>query len=169
MGRVKSVLDHVRIAKPCSSSWADMTGDNRVRFCAQCKLNVYNLSDMTRGQAERLIHENQGRLCVQYYMRHDGTIITKDCPVGWQRMKQGLLRLAYAFAAVVALTAVALGWHGASGNRFSLLRHIEPFASIVERFRPSPPIQLWGAMVGQPNIRLLPPNQSTKQARGPGA
>ncbi len=46
------VLEDVRIASPCSASWEDMTGDARVRFCGKCAKNVYNLSEMTRDEAE---------------------------------------------------------------------------------------------------------------------
>ena len=28
-----NLLDRVRIASPCSASWSDMAGDDRVRFC----------------------------------------------------------------------------------------------------------------------------------------
>ena len=51
-----------------------MKGDQRVRFCDQCKLNVYNLSEMSRPAAERLVLQTEGRLCVRYYQRADGTM-----------------------------------------------------------------------------------------------
>ncbi len=40
--RRASLLENVRIASPCSASWDDMVGDERVRFCGQCTKNVYN-------------------------------------------------------------------------------------------------------------------------------
>jgi hypothetical protein len=30
----------------------------------------------------------EGRLCVRFYKRSDGTVITQDCPVGWAKIKQ---------------------------------------------------------------------------------
>jgi hypothetical protein len=65
-----------------------MYGDERTRFCGQCKLNVYNLSGMTREEAENLVTNAEGRLCVRFYRRADGTVITENCPVGWARVKQ---------------------------------------------------------------------------------
>lgn len=59
-----------------------MDGDQRVRFCQQCKLNVYNLSEMTKKDAEDLILEKEGKLCVRFYKRLDGTVLTRDCPLG---------------------------------------------------------------------------------------
>ena len=93
MARFTNRLDHVRIAAPCKADWNQMIGDDRVRFCGQCSLNVYNLSSMTKSDAESLIARNEGRLCVKFYRRLDGSIITKDCP-GWiaRDSPQGVLR-----------------------------------------------------------------------------
>ena len=41
--RALPLLDHVRVATPCSASWDDMLGDERVRFCLSCQKDVYNL------------------------------------------------------------------------------------------------------------------------------
>ncbi|MBY0451311.1 MAG: hypothetical protein K2X01_11875 [Cyanobacteria bacterium] len=75
-------LDALNVASPCPANWEEMTGDDRVRFCNSCQLNVYHLSGMTRLEAEMLIQEKEGKLCVRYYRRADGTILTKDCPLG---------------------------------------------------------------------------------------
>lgn len=76
------VLPNIRVATPCRADWNAMTGDDRVRACGACNKNVYNLSDMTRDEAEALILEKEGRLCVRYFQRKDGTILLKDCAVG---------------------------------------------------------------------------------------
>jgi hypothetical protein len=109
-----SPLDHVTVAAPCNVGWDNMVGDERVRFCGQCSLNVYNLSGMTQGEAERLISQAEGRLCVRYYRRADGTILTKNCPVGLRALKRRLSRVAGAsisavlsfFAGVLAVTGL---------------------------------------------------------------
>ena len=88
MSRFDSPLTNVRIASPCSADWEQMYGDDRKRFCGDCKLNVYNLSGMSREEAEALIMNAEGRLCVRFYKRRDGSVITEDCPVGWARVKQ---------------------------------------------------------------------------------
>ena len=88
MSRFDSPLNNIRIASPCSANWDEMYGNDRMRFCGQCKLNVYNLSGMTREEAESLVTNAEGRLCVRFYRRVDGTVITENCPVGWARVKQ---------------------------------------------------------------------------------
>jgi hypothetical protein len=88
MSTFNNPLKNIRIASPCSADWDQMYGDDRKRFCGDCKLNVYNLSGMTREEAEALIINAEGRLCVRFYKRRDGSVITQDCPVGWARIKQ---------------------------------------------------------------------------------
>ena len=81
-------LDKIKVAAPCTAEWRFMYGGDRVRFCGQCNQNVYNLSAMSREQAEDLIRRKEGHLCVRYYRRRDGTIITNNCPVGLQAIKE---------------------------------------------------------------------------------
>lgn len=88
MSRFESPLNNIRIASPCSANWDEMYGNDRMRHCGQCKLNVYNLSGMTRQEADDLVTNAEGRLCVRFYRRTDGTVITENCPVGWARVKQ---------------------------------------------------------------------------------
>ena len=38
-------------------------------------------------EAERLIAEREGRLCVRFYQRTDGTVLTADCEVGVRRRR----------------------------------------------------------------------------------
>ncbi len=78
-------LDNIAIAEPCQASWDDMSGNERVRFCGDCKLNVYNFSAMSRSEAEGMARTTEGRLCVRFYRRADGTVLTRDCPVGLRR------------------------------------------------------------------------------------
>src|SRR5262245_18296403 len=75
------VLDNIRVASPCNAEWETMIGDDRVRHCGACDKQVYNLSEMTRDEAQALIVAREGRLCIRYYQRKDGTILTADCTV----------------------------------------------------------------------------------------
>jgi hypothetical protein len=88
MPKFDSPLNNIQIASPCSADWNEMFGDDRKRHCGDCKLNVYNLSGMTKDEAESLVMNAEGRLCVRFYRRADGSVITQDCPVGWAKVKQ---------------------------------------------------------------------------------
>ncbi len=103
-------LNDIRIASPCPADWDVMAGDDRVRFCGECRLNVYNLSDMTRQEAEALVKQHEGRLCVRFYRRADGTLLTRDCPKGaavlHRRRISRLLKTGVAAAVVVTLAGI---------------------------------------------------------------
>ncbi|HYO08777.1 MAG TPA: hypothetical protein VER17_07370 [Tepidisphaeraceae bacterium] len=100
-------LDVIEIPKPCPADWDDMRGDERVRFCKHCSLNVYNLSAMTRDDAERMVAEAEGKLCVRFYKRLDGTVITQDCGGGWRLAARRVGRFASAATAVVLSAVLA--------------------------------------------------------------
>src|SRR5689334_8290921 len=78
-------LDSIRIGSPCRERWDDMTGDAQVRLCAGCNRNVYNLSEMTRAEAEAVLAVRGVKPCVRFYRRADGTIMTADCPTTARR------------------------------------------------------------------------------------
>ncbi len=75
-------LDNLGVASPCHERWDDMVGDDTTRFCLKCEKNVYDLSSMTKTEAEALITAKEGKVCVRFYRRADGTILTADCPEG---------------------------------------------------------------------------------------
>src|SRR6476619_1662628 len=62
MGAPLPILELITIPSPCSNSWEEMTGDDRVRHCGECGKNVYDLSALTRKQAAALIVEKDGTL-----------------------------------------------------------------------------------------------------------
>ena len=113
-----SPLENIRIASPCSANWDDMYGTDRQRFCGECKLNVYNLSGMKKYDAENLLRLSEGRLCVRYFVRSDGSVLTADCPVGWAKVKRRLSVMATAAFSIMLtllgglLAASFFRWHG---------------------------------------------------------
>ena len=67
-------LEQVRVAEPCPVAWGAMKGDDQRRFCSHCSLHVHNLSAMPRDEAQRLICESAGRLCVAYVPDAEGGV-----------------------------------------------------------------------------------------------
>ena len=111
------LLDRARIAAPCPAKWEDMTGDDKVRHCALCNLNVHNFSAMSREEAEGILTkhfntdgspiESAGRVCGGFYRRTDGTYLLQDCPTGLAAIKARVRNAWIRVAAAVGLIGSA--------------------------------------------------------------
>jgi len=150
------ILDNIRVATPCSADWNAMTGDERARLCGQCDRHVYDISGLTRDQAEELIIEKEGVLCVRYFQRADGTILLADCEIGLEQKRRRRL-----FAAGAAATLAAGGMLGYELARPEKLERMEPAAVVqpapetipmVPIPAPQPPIMVEGHTAGVPPV-----------------
>jgi len=111
--RALPVLDSARPAAPCGVSWEAMLGNGRVRRCAVCSKQVFNVSGMNQADAETLLRERAEGECASFYRRIDKTIITADCPRGlWRRRARELGALA---AVALALGLVFFRWRTTGG------------------------------------------------------
>jgi hypothetical protein len=169
MPKLSSPLDDLRVAAPCSADWDQMFSfeGERVRFCSQCNLNVYNLSEMSRREAEDLITKTEGRLCVRFYQRADGSVLTRNCPVGLKKIKSRV-----AWVAQVALGMILSSVSGLGLYIFHLARKSSPLLDI----RPisEKPIVVMGEtplpVMGQSPHRIgrarIEPQQGELETRG---
>jgi hypothetical protein len=96
----------LKVASPCPALWSDMAGDDRTRFCDSCKKNVYNISGMSRDDAFALIEEREGDVCVRFYQRPDGTVLTADCKIGVAAVARRLKRMCAALLAFLGVFAI---------------------------------------------------------------
>jgi hypothetical protein len=120
-----------------------MDGDERVRFCRECNRNVYNLTAMTAREARRVVAEREGRLCVRFYQRRDGTVLTSDCPVGAKR--SFLVAGVRAAAAVAGIAAGVTALSACNSGEDQPIRMGEPLMG-------SPPVGGdWDAGTGEPD------------------
>ena len=71
-------LDLIDVRTPCPADWDRMAGDRRTRFCQGCQKHVHNLSAMMADEAERLVCQNAGRLCVRFERDAVGRVVTLD-------------------------------------------------------------------------------------------
>jgi hypothetical protein len=95
----------LKISSPCPVSWDSLAGDARVRYCGQCRLNVYNLADMSPDEVEQLVRKTEGRLCGRLYVREDQTATLRDC--GQSRLRR---RIRATLAVAVPLLLGAAAW-----------------------------------------------------------
>lgn len=170
MARFTNRLDNIRVAAPCSADWDGMFGNERVRLCEQCHLHVYNLSEMSRVEVNRLINQAEGRLCVRFYRRRDGSIITQNCPVGLRAIKRRLSRLATAAVSFVLSLMAGVGFYRFTDKSVWFRPHVMG-AIAVPHENSRLPTRVQGEMVVSPSAediimgRVVPMESSTTDKR----
>ena len=136
-------LDVIQIDSPCTENWDAMRGDECVRFCQGCQKHVFNLSAMTRPEAERVVCEAAGHLCVRFFPAEDGSVRTLEYrgPIGRRR--------GWRFWTAIGTCAAALV---AGVNTYVLARGRPP--------APAAPVMM-GAMPAQMGGACAPPSRPT--------
>src|SRR5262245_35813368 len=158
MARFNSPLNNVSVAAPCSADWDQMVGTDRARFCSQCSLTVYNLSSMGRSEAEHFVSTGEGRICIRYYRRRDGSIITRNCPVGLQMLKRRMSAVARAVSSAVLSFLAGLGVYQVVGSIATGPPSVAG-RMVIQGDRVGP------RMPPQPPITIPPSNVTTEQPR----
>lgn len=98
------ILENLVNTFECNLDWNDMPGSNRVRDCGQCKCKVFNMSQMSRREANAFLVENGTSQCMILEQRQDGSIVTDECPVPLRNIRNILGKLRHAVAVILTLT-----------------------------------------------------------------
>lgn len=107
MSSAKS-LRSITVSSPCLADWDQMTGNDQIRFCEHCHLQVHNISELTYSRAARLVARSNGRLCVRYYRDSEGAPATKRPATRLHQIARRTARLAAgAFSATLSLATAA--------------------------------------------------------------
>ena len=133
----------LRISSPCPMAWNDLTGNDRVRYCGQCKLNVYNLAEMSDAEVDALVRKTEGRLCGRLFLRGDRTATLRDCQTA---RKQRLYRRLATIGAVVLLAGFGWLFRGMEGpDRSRLPDWVRAIVNMIDpEPQPQPPRELVG-------------------------
>jgi hypothetical protein len=121
-----------------------MSGDDRVRFCDLCNLHVYNISQLTRREAETLVAKTEGRLCARMFRRADGTVITRDCPVGLRAIRRRVAKVAGAACSVL----LSLFTGVLARTRANSIAAYQPQASVSRNSSTLPVPANWASVAG---------------------
>ena len=99
-------IKELRVLSPCTTAeWSDK-GDDLSRHCATCDKHVYNLSVMTHDEANALIREKQGKLCIKLFHDRNGNVLTADSPIYLRLLRRKYL---IARAKFIGLALMLLG------------------------------------------------------------
>lgn len=74
-----NILDSICIAMPCSVDWSQMKGNDEIRLCSGCNKNVYNISAISKMEAESILSAPT-LPCIQLFRQDDGVIVTDERP-----------------------------------------------------------------------------------------
>jgi hypothetical protein len=97
-----------RAATPCSTLTDEPTrGTGRARYCWRCGLDVYDVASLAPADARAVMGLAGGAPCPALYVRRDGTVMKRDCPVGVRRNRVQRW-LGVASAVVVLLAAISI-------------------------------------------------------------
>jgi hypothetical protein len=136
------LLAQMAVPVPCTVAWESMTGTEQVRHCAQCGQKVYNISAMGCDDAEEFLQtkrvnddgQGQERLCVRFYRRPDGTVITRDCFALRRTLRTGTMWIFGILAGLLLITLGVFGWtrkgDGSAGSIWPRICEHEPFRTM---------------------------------------
>jgi hypothetical protein len=109
---------------------------------------------MSRQEAEDLITKTEGRLCVRFYRRADGSVLTQNCPVGLKALKRRVAWVAQVILGMVLSFVSGLGLY-----IFHLGRKPFPLLETRQIFEPAEiggmvvrPISEFHPQVGEPRL-----------------
>ena len=162
------------IASPCPALWSEMAGDDRSRFCQSCQLTVHNLSAMTNDEAQSLLataNDEGSRVCVRFYQREDGTVLTQDCPVGVElSLKQRLAQRAKHTATWIRWAAgLAIGvCLGSMSIASAMAESKSPplMGAVAVPMGAPPPVEIKGDVADPPKEPVKKPTPQKNDVRG---
>jgi hypothetical protein len=185
-----AALASVEIASPCPMQWKDLDGDERKRFCRQCQQHVFNLEELTIDEVMVMLQEaRRERVCMRFFRRADGTVVTRDCDSAFQVAKRVVARRMgtpadlgptrgpwQAIGGVVAVIVVTAGiWvseaYAKHVRRVESLGGSESVTTHVKTFRASAPAQEAIRPVGPPPAVevVKPPPPAPAPVEEPGS
>jgi hypothetical protein len=97
----------LRVRTACPKSWSELAGSGATRFCSECSLHVHGAAQLTRAQAERLVAEASGRVCMRLQIDPAGAPLYRDAAAAQPRVLDRAMR--WALAAAAGLLAACHG------------------------------------------------------------
>ncbi len=148
----KSPLDSLMLSFSCPVLWDSMEGDERERLCRQCDKKVYNISQMSKKEAEELLQSSGegAKKCVKFYQRKDGTITTDECPQFLRPVRDHCRRAFHAVSLAIALLISIV-----SGTTLFKLNRPSPEVDTSPYYYPVDPRYGMAGTIGESDLVML--------------
>jgi hypothetical protein len=139
MSYAKIPLEVLKIEDPCLVDWGEMRGDERTRFCHGCRKQVHNLSAMSRDEAERLVCQSAGNLCIRMTFDSVGAVVTVDYAGNERRQRRRGWRFWTGVGLLGALLSGGLRayWTGPRSLPTTVLGDMCPFPTTLPATAPT--------------------------------
>lgn len=95
---MKYTLENVEIENPCPIKWDSMSGNDEVRHCHTCRHKVYNISEMPKRRALKVLNQKEDSVCILYYRDDRNRIVTQNY---FGVFKRSFVRVCGAILAVI--------------------------------------------------------------------
>lgn len=138
----------VPIPKPCPARWDRMDGDDRTRFCRECRASVTDLSAMPEVEARAFVETNP-TACLRYtFDRRTGAILHGRAGCGSARVRISARRTGAAAALALALAgpahAAGVAWDSGGDTAWLTWARDTVFAAAV-----------WLGVVDEPAVQVM--------------
>jgi hypothetical protein len=134
--------------------WEHLVGNDKIRYCGRCQLNVYNLAVMGKAEVENIFRTTKGRVCGRLYLRGDRTATLRECPQG--RADKVRRRFLKAFAAVFVVVFALVCRNVARPDFSGFPQWVQTLVSWVEPEPPSRRTTVVGAICPPKSSGLVP-------------
>lgn len=74
---MKYTLNNFEVPKPCSMNWDEMNGSEEIRHCDRCQHQIYNLSEMPKRRALKVLNQTNEKVCITYLQDENNKVITQ--------------------------------------------------------------------------------------------
>lgn len=104
---MKYNLENLHVPEPCSMNWDEMKGGSEIRQCEKCQHPIYNLSEMTKSRALKVLNQKEDRVCVSYLKDEKNQVLIQNYFGIFQRkfikVLSVILAIVFSFSSIQAM------------------------------------------------------------------
>lgn len=144
---MKYTLENFEVPKPCSMNWDEMTGNEEIRHCGKCQHQIYNISEMPKRRALKVLNQPNERVCISYLQDEQNQVITQTY---FGIFKRNLVKFVSAILAIVfSLTSIqAMQTKNGKPKKKKIAKHRKykktskpPQMQVIGKRAPKPPVR----------------------------
>ncbi len=150
------------VPNPCHEDWDLLSPEDRGHFCTVCETKVWDLSGLTKEEAEAFLRAREGEdLCVSYRENSAGEVVHRPSPI--VPLGRLVRRLPAAAGLSLALAACSPGDSGAQQEADST-REAKPATETAPEPEPEPEVSPEAEPEAEPESEVEPVAEPESEA-----